>query len=704
MSLKLELDQIKGFFAPDERLASFFPKYEYRSEQQKMAMKITDVFKQKKHLLIEAGTGTGKSLAYLVPSIFSSLVEEQKIIISTNTINLQEQLINKDIPLLQEVFELDFKAVLVKGRRNYVCLRRLIQYEKHAQLAAGKYDKLAKINQWILKTETGCRSDLDFKVGFELWEQISSKSELCLRANCPYYEQCHFIFARREIEEADLLIVNHHLLFADLALRKEQDLEEQTAVLPSYKKVVFDEAHNIEEVATSYLGLKLSKEGIIKFLQSLYNFEEGIGVLLQLRLVSSKLKDKLKQRFQKRIDNDLVPLVRKLTDRVHSLFNQLIKFSEDNFKEYKVRLTEEVRNEKLWKEVIKIEVENFLLDLSSLRQGMEEIFEELTLAEDELENFEVLAVELAAKIEFCTKINQTIGEIINTPQPDYVYWLEPKADNCSLCSAPLDISKELEVNLLEKMDSIIFTSATLTVDNSFDFISKNLGLQNFTVDTLKVGSPFDYRNQLQAGVIKDLPNPKHESFVKEVVGAIKNIVQIREGNSLVLFTSYWMLNQVYQELLEELEQLKINNLYCQGMKSRHQLIEDFKANQRSLLLGTASFWEGVDIPGKQLSCVLIVKLPFLVPTDPVIAAKIEDIENNGQNAFFNYMLPKAVIKFRQGIGRLIRSKEDQGWVIILDNRVVSKSYGNIFLKSFPSDSQIVIDKLNLLTDKLINRN
>ncbi|WP_408954498.1 ATP-dependent DNA helicase [Natroniella sp. ANB-PHB2] len=702
MSLKLELDRIKEFFAPDERLASFFPKYEYRPEQQRMAMKITDVFKQKKHLLIEAGTGTGKSLAYLVPSIFSSLIEEEKIIISTNTINLQEQLINKDIPLLQEVFELDFKAVLVKGRRNYICLRRLIQYEKHAQLAADKYDKLSKINQWILKTETGCRSDLDFKIEFKLWEQISSKSELCLRGNCAYYEQCHFMFARKEIEEADLLIVNHHLLFADLALRKEQDLEEQTAVLPYYKKVIFDEAHNIEEVATNYLGLKLSQEGIVKFLQSLYNSEEGLGVLLQLRLASSKLKDELKQRFQKRIDNDLVPLVRRLTDRVHSLFNQLINFLEDNFKGYKVRLTEEVRGKKLWQKAIKIEIENFLLDLSSLRQGLEKTFEELAVTEDELEDFEVLAIELAAKIEFFTKINQTIEEIVNNPQEDYVYWLERNADNCSFCSAPLDISKELEINLLEKMESIIFTSATLTVDNSFDFISKNLGLQNFAVDTLKVGSPFDYRNQLQAGVIKDLPNPKNESFIKEVVKAVKDIVQTRKGNSLVLFTSYWMLNQVYQQLSDQLDQLKINHLYCQGMKSRHQLIEEFKANQKSLLLGTASFWEGVDIPGEQLSCVVIVKLPFLVPTDPVIAAKIEALENNGENAFFNYMLPKAVIKFRQGIGRLIRSKQDQGWVIILDNRVISKSYGSIFLKSFPSDSQITINKLNLLTEKLIN--
>ncbi|MCK8816475.1 DEAD/DEAH box helicase family protein [Natroniella sulfidigena] len=702
MSLKLELDQIEDFFAPGQNLATSFAKYEYRPQQQRMATKITDVFKEKKHLLIEAGTGTGKSLAYLVPSIFSSLVEEEKVVISTNTINLQEQLINKDIPLLQEVFELDFKAVLVKGRRNYVCLRRLIQYEKNAQLTADKYDKLSKINQWVLKTETGCRSDLKFKVEFELWDQIAAKSELCLRANCPYYEQCHFIFARREVEEADLLIVNHHLLFADLALRKEEDLEEQTAVLPAYKKIVFDEAHNIEEVATNYLGLKLNKEGIVKFLQSLHHSEEGIGVLLQLRLASSKLKDKLKQSFQKRIDNDLVPLVRRLTEKVHSLFNQLIKFLDSNFKEYKVRLTEEVREKELWQQVIKVEFENFLLDLSSLRHGLEGLFEELALTEDELENFDALAVELAAKIDFCNKVKQTIEEVIETPQQDYVYWLEHRSDNCSLCSAPLDISQELQVNLLEKMDSVIFTSATLTVDNSFDFISKNLGLQEFTVDNLEVGSPFDYRNQLRIGVIKDLSNPNQKSFVQEVVRAVKNIVQIREGNSLVLFTSYWMLNQVYQELLEELDQLKINNLYCQGMKSRHQLIEEFKANQKSLLLGTASFWEGVDIPGEQLSCVVIVKLPFLVPTDPVIAAKIEDLEANGENSFFNYMLPKAVIKFRQGIGRLIRSKEDQGWVIILDNRVVSKSYGNIFLKSFPSESQIVIDKLNKLTDKLID--
>jgi ATP-dependent DNA helicase DinG len=702
MNQKEYLQEVRDFFAPGNKLDSYFDKYEYRPEQQKMSVKIAEVFSKKEHLLVEAGTGTGKSLAYLVPSILMALKEEEKVVISTNTINLQEQLIKKDIPLLQEIFDLDFKAVLVKGRKNYICIRRLVQFGKSVQLDNQGYNTLSKIHHWVLETETGCRSDLDFRVGYDIWDNISSESDLCLRASCPYYEQCHFMFAREEAQEADILVVNHHILFADLALRQERGLDGENAVLPPYKQVVFDEAHNIEEVATSYLGFKVNRKGFIKLLESLYNFDQQTGVLLQTRVTISSLKKSIKQNFQQNIDNKLVPLVRKVNDLSHNLFNNLIRFIDNNTKgrDRKLRLIESIRDGQYWQESLIVEFDNLLINLNDLGKNLSELLEDIEFYEDEIDEVEAVKLELNAKIESILKVGADIAELINFPEEDYVYWLEGYDEDCSLHSAPLNIAQQLQDSLLGKMDSVILTSATLTVDRSFEFIKDNLGLIEENVETLEVGSPFDYRNQLRLGIAKDLPQPNHPAFIDAVIASIKEVIQATKGRTLVLFTSYGMLNKVYDVLEAQLDSLEVNNIYCQGMKSRQYLVEEFKNKEKAVLLGTSSFWEGVDIPGEELSCVVIVKLPFVVPSEPVISAKIEQLEAAGENPFIKYMVPKAVIKFKQGFGRLIRTKEDKGWIVILDNRVITKSYGKIFLDSLPNGCRILTDNLNVLSNKI----
>ncbi|PRX33617.1 ATP-dependent DNA helicase DinG [Orenia metallireducens] len=702
MNQKEYLQEVSDFFAPGNRLDSYFDKYEYRPEQQEMSVKIAEVFSKKEHLLVEAGTGTGKSLAYLVPSILMALKEEEKVIISTNTINLQEQLIKKDIPLLQEIFNLDFKAVLVKGRKNYICIRRLVQFGKSAQLDNQGYNTLSKVHNWVLETETGCRSDLDFRVDYNIWDNISSESDLCLRAACPYYEQCHFIFARDEAQEADILVVNHHILFADLSLRQERGLEGENAVLPPYKQVIFDEAHNIEEVATSYLGFRVNRRGVIKLVESLYNFDQQTGILLQTRAAISSLKRNVKQNLQQNIDNKLVPLVRKVNDLSHSLFNNLIKFIDNKTKgrDRKLRLLESIRAEDYWQDNLMIEFENLLINLNDLGKNLSELLEDVISYEDEIDEIDAVKLELKAKVESILKVGADIAELVNFPEEDYVYWLEGYDEDCSLHSAPINIAQQLQDNLLGKMDSVVLTSATLTVDKSFEFIKDNLGLIEEDVETLEVGSPFDYRNQLCLGVAKDLPQPNHPAFIDAVIASVKEIIQATKGRTLVLFTSYGMLNKVYNSLETQLDSLEVNNIYCQGMKSRQYLVEEFKNKKKAVLLGTSSFWEGVDIPGEELSCVVIAKLPFVVPSEPVISAKLEKLEAASQNSFMKYMVPKAVIKFKQGFGRLIRTKEDKGWIVILDNRVITKRYGKIFLKSLPSGCNILTDNLNSLTDKI----
>ena len=683
-------ESIKDYFKPAGKLDNILDDYEYRAQQETMALEIAKTFNQNSNLLVEAGTGTGKSFAYLIPSILLSLQEEEQIVISTNTINLQEQLINKDIPLLENLFDLNCKAVLAKGRGNYLCLRRFNHYQAAGKLSNDELEQLNKLDNWIRQTETGCASDVHFKIDKQLWSSIASDSRLCLRSKCPNYNYCFFIEARNELQDADIIVSNHHLLFADVSLRNKGDFGEEMAVLPHYQRVIFDEAHNIEEIATRYIGSRISSKEIIDAIKFLYNPYKTSGDLLKIRSESTILEPKLKQKIQHQIDQELIPELQSLLEKIKSLTPRVEDFMEQFNIRNKLRLTSEIREQQLWKDSLAVEFENVLLKLSDVQKKLVDLLDLLSFGEDEFSDYEQLTTMLEQKLQIITETKEILKEIINfKEEQEMVYWLEQKYSGYSLHAAPLNIAQQLQEQLLNELETVIFTSATLTVNNSFDFIKKNLGLTNSSVKVLNLGSPFDYQEQLNVGVIKNIVSPKNNKFIAQVLNNIKQVIEIMQGRTLILFNSYYRLNQIYNSLKSELEELKIDYLLCQGKKPRQYLIKQFKNTPKSVLLGTDSFWEGVDLPGSQLSCLLIVKLPFSVPSEPFIEAKLESIDQQGGNAFFEYMLPKAVIKFRQGCGRLIRNQNDKGWILVLDRRVINKKYGELFLNS------LAVDKINV---------
>ena len=692
--------EIKDYFKPQGKLNNVLTEYEYRRQQEVMSLGITRAFKQSKHLLVEAGTGIGKSFAYLVPSILLALRADEQIIISTNTINLQEQLIAKDIPLLQKLFDLDCKAVLAKGRRNYLCWRRFNQYQVTSQLTDDEVKQLNSIDQWIRNTNTGCLSDLDFKVDNALWSGIASDSRLCLRSKCPNYNYCFFIEARNRLQDADIIVANHHLLFADISLREKGDFSEGMVVLPHYQRVIFDEAHNVEEVATRYIGDKISSREIIDAVKFLYNPYKKRGDLLKLRAESTVLNPELKEQIQHKIDQKLIPRLQNVLERIKASVPKVENFMEQFNTKNKLRLTAEIRDYQLWTENLVVEFENILLKLNNIKRSLISLLELLALGEEKLKDYEQLTTMLEQKLQIIIETKEILDRIINFKQEEQmVYWLEKNYNSYSLHSAPLNIAQQLQEQLLNRLETVIFTSATLTINNSFDFIKKNLGLKGQDTAVLNLGSPFNYNQQLRVGVVKDIVSPKNDQFIKQVLSKVKKVLTVMQGRTLLLFNSYYRLNQVYEQLKSELNELEIDHLFCQGQKPRQYLIEQFKRKDKAILLGTDSFWEGVDLPGKQLSCLIIIKLPFSVPSEPFIEAKLEAIAQAGGNAFFDYMLPKAVIKFRQGCGRLIRKQTDQGWVLIFDKRVINKRYGQLFLGSLPGD-KVMIDNITNITTRL----
>lgn len=714
---ELTVEEISDLFAAGNALDETLAQYEYRRQQQIMGEVITKAFNRQTHLLVEAGTGTGKSLAYLIPSIYWAVENEQRVVISTNTINLQEQLIKKDIPLLKKALDLDFNAVLVKGRRNYVCLRKLYNLQQIADQALENEEResFLKLLNWANEARTGCRSELVFQPKASVWNRVASESDTCLRSDCPHYSQCFFARARAKSINADLLVVNHHLLFSDIAVRKEEGMDLEVAVLPRYSHIICDEAHNIEEVATNYLGQKVSKQQLIKYLNNLHvqQSKEGIqGFLMEARFkinqAREQIDDDTRLDLQRLIDNILQPLVLKVTDRTNTFFDVLEKFKQEvqseEQGETKLRLTEEIREEKGW-ETIKEEADNLLLSLNQLSKRLDELRLEIDLLSTaDIDGYEGLLVDITARVDRAKAVARVIDTVINQTDDDTVDWIELTKNsrgeiNCRLNSAPINIAGEFKDNLLLEMDSIIFTSATLTVNKSFDYIRDRLGLEKDLVAELRTGDPFDYSQQALLGIPTDLPEPYDETFLTEALRVLKELLTANQGRSLVLFTSYGMLNQFYYKLRGELEETKLN-LYRQGEKSRHLLIKDFKQDLAPVIFGTASFWEGIDIPGEQLSSVIIVKLPFQVPTDPVIEAKVEEIEAEGRNAFYNYMLPRAVIKFKQGFGRLIRSQSDSGSVIVLDKRILTKNYGKSFINSVPQGCKIIADNHQEITKKI----
>ncbi|MDN3506117.1 MAG: helicase C-terminal domain-containing protein [Simkaniaceae bacterium] len=630
--------------------------YESREGQQEMAAHIWTAFEQDETALFEAGTGIGKSLAYLIPALMWSYRTGEKIVISTHTISLQEQLINKDLPFLLDVLGVDLRVVLAKGMGNYVCLRKLDDLSKKSGVYDQSVDALAS---WSQKTQDGSRSAVPFAMQSDTWGKVYAESDACSYIKCPHYKQCFFFKARNKAQDADVIIVNHHLLMAHL------QSEEDRAILPPFSRLIIDEAHHLESVARSSLTEVLDRVRIMKALGRVHSeVDPGSSRLFAIR---DLIKDK---GLKTRLDIDLPGEKRSLLDDVHAAFDKLDVAFARRGASYKWRITEQALAEAQW-------AEELMPAFGTLKEKLKRYAASLLSIEKELddetkEKVEHALVDIGQAAERLEEVAEQIEAFFKEKD---VRWAEKTYEGTTLSATKLDVAPFLEEKLFEPLKSAILCSATLSVGSAFTHVKNNLGLQKEVIEKI-YPSPFDFQNRTRLLGIKDLSAPNSYSFISEAAEVIREATSITGGGAFVLFTSYDMLNKC-ANALEDLPILK------QGDRPRHQLLEEFKKCQNGILFGTDSFWEGVDVAGDALRLVIIVKLPFPVPSEPLLEAKSELLRSQDRDPFMEDSIPQAVMKFKQGFGRLMRRAEDRGCVLCLDQRLFTKRYGKIFLESLP---------------------
>lgn len=682
----LDSEKLSAILQPGGKLNSCFPTYEERPSQIEMLKLVARGFNEDLICLSEAGTGIGKSLAYLIPAFSWVQSNEERVVISTATINLQQQLIEKDIPLLKRLFGSDPGIVLVKGRSNYLCLARLRESSSELSLFDEVNENLKAIDQWSLTTPTGSRSDLSFFPDDDLWYRVCSEADACRGLRCPDREKCFVLRARREAAAASILVVNHHLLFADLSMRITGAGFESSAVLPPFQRIIFDEAHNIENSATSFFSRSFSCLSVAKYTGRLLRKKKGrnFGLLLGL--------EKLLHH------HNLINSIQGYLDEVAGKSRSLDVIS--------AQLTGENLNYRLTKETP--DIQSLLLKpLTDLRQsimGLLSCFEELFKNLSEEDEEESIVYECRIELRRLNAVAEICMHFLNFEDNDQdVFWLEKRKNYrgenyIRFVITPLDISMLMNEAVYKPYKTVIFTSATLAVNHSFNFWKSRVGFNCAVEREIEEGifvSPFNYKRDVILGIPKEAPPPSEQVYTAFISVFVQEVLKISEGRGLLLFTSYSMLKEVYNEVEEPLRKLGINVLR-QGEDERNRLLQRFQEDTASVLLATDSFWEGVDTPGEALEVVIICRLPFRVPTDPVIEARLAAIDKRGGNSFWELLLPDAVLRLKQGFGRLIRHKSDRGIVLILDTRIITKQYGRIFLSSLPETLQIVSESRFLL--------
>lgn len=703
---ELHFKELSGQFLPKGNFAQQLPHYEYREPQIEMLKSVIDAFNHHKIALVEAGTGTGKSLAYLVPAVFWSIQNHERVVISTNTINLQEQLIEKDIPILQKCCGLNFKSVLVKGRNNYLCLRKVynLRSEGGTLIEDNDRQQLNNLLEWAVRTQDGSKADLNFIPREDAWESIQSEADQCTRLKCQFYDKCFFYIARRNAASADVLIVNHYLLMADLMVRQEMNGYDGAAILPPFKKIIIDEAHHLEAVATSNLSSVISRLRITKLLGRLINLKDTKKGLLQhlkgkLKEISADHDKSIAMDISDKINREIIEARQYLYNTVLEVFEDISRavgnhivnegLQKDKNEETKLRITTRFASTELWHARIEARLKSLCIDIHKFVMLLKALLDKIgELSKKSQDILSSVLIDIAScKIRLKT-VAHDMSFFIGTYEK-FCKWIEIKRYKGNpiirFCTAPLSVAGGLRACLYDNYPTILLTSATLTISRNFTFFKENVGLNQIPEDRLSelmLHSPFDYKRQVIVGIPTDISEPNESGYTLALEQNIFKTIEISEGRALILFTSYNLLDNLYQKLEPRITQLGYTCLK-QGMDNRHSLLDSFKKDKTSVLFATDSFWEGIDVKGDALECVILTRLPFKVPTEPIIEARAEAIENSGGDAFYNYSLPMAVIKFKQGFGRLIRSRDDRGVVVIFDSRVVTKRYGRVFLESLP---------------------
>jgi ATP-dependent DNA helicase DinG len=617
--------------------------YEHRDGQIKMAEAVMRAFEKKRHLVVEAGTGTGKTLAYLVPAIAAAVGKNRRVVISTGTKNLQEQLMEKDIPFLQRIMPKKFSAAYMKGRSNYACLHRIYKAEDQPFLEGlHEIDYFEEIRHWSRESTTGDRAELkNLPDNLSFWNRINARSEICLGQKCPDFEPCFITRMRARAEDADIVIVNHHLFFADLAVRGNQ----YGRVIPDYGAVIFDEAHLIEDIAADYFGLQVSSFQIEEMIRDTDTLPIDDGIVTSaLTKISARVIGHAEQfwhRFaQGRGSEGRFPL------------------GTDNFYH---RDREGERRP------------------TALGEAYRSLDDSLGRLESELDIFSEEIPEVESVVGRIRRTRDDLKFIIDQTDRNFVYWLERRGRGVFLQATPVDVSELLNKKLFDKVETVVLTSATLSSNGSFNFVRDRLGLDRSKTDTLLAPSAFDYEKQAIVYLPKGMPDPRSPEFAQLAAGEIVKLLQVTRGHAFVLCTSNASMNTLFGLVSSRIGY----PCFIQGSMSKTGLLDRFRATPNAVLFATNSFWQGVDVRGDQLSCVIIDKLPFAVPTDPIVAARTKFIDENGGRSFSEYSVPQAVITLKQGIGRLIRSRTDRGVIAILDSRLRTKSYGRDFLSSLP---------------------